>query len=556
MQPCSRNAPVMAKAAEETSESTPLLTSDAKGVGAAALQWCPLSTWAWSLRSKVPSGLLGSVCVTHFLLKGLMAGGGDEGLVGKPVEFLLGSMHVPAHELQGMITVGAVSPWVIKPLLGAISDIFPIYGYKKNPYMIIVTLIAVGAVINLGVGLMASKTAIVVSLFFISLQVASCTLLVDAKRSEVVKLQPSAGPDLVTFTEVGMNCGIVASALVTGPLIQHAGPRAPYFAALPIVIAPIALVFGNWLQDTRLEVGNRKPNFDVVRKNACLFGVGSLLLPLMLILATSSVAGLPQATIAVVAAVASLVVIGGYSLFIRPEISKPIMFYFIWRCLNVQLSGAFFYFFTDSPEAFPGGPNFSPVFYATVITVVAISGRMIGYMTARSLFGSWHYIRVLYLTMPLVCLAQLAFVPLLLRWNLLLGVPDVVWVLPCTFFDMLFRGWRHFPFSVLLLQATPKGLEASTMALNTGAANMGVTLSVFFGGFLMSSLNIMPAGHVDESAHFGRLWQAQVVAAFLPLLVMPLARYFLPQATQREGIICEHLGSATHGSVMERWCGV
>jgi hypothetical protein len=318
------------------------------------------------------------------------------------------------------------------------------------------------------------------------------------------------------------------------------------------VLAPLLLAFGDWLQDKRLEREHRKPNFEVVRKNASLFGVGSLLLPLMLLLAISSVADIPQTAIALVAATATAVIIGGYGLFIRPEIAKPVMYYFIWRCLNVQLSGALFYFFTDSPDAFPGGPHFSPFFYATGITVVAIAGRMVGYMSARSLFGNWHHTHVLYLTMPLVAMAQLALVPLLLRWNLCIGVPDVAWALPCVFFDMLFRGWRHFPFSVLLLQATPEGLEASTMALNTGAANMGVALSVFFGGLLLTSLNVIPAGHVDESPHFCAIWKAQVVAALLPLLVIPLAPYFLPRATQREGIIQEHLGSATHGCVAEQ----
>jgi len=174
-------------------------------------------------------------------------------------------------------------------------------------------------------------------------------------------------------------------------------------------------------------------------------------------------------------------------------------------------------------------------------------------MTAKVVFGDWHYARALYFSMPLAACMQLLFVPLMLRWNLTIGISDRVWCLTVTFLDMAARGWRHFPFSVMLLQATPKGLEASTLALNTGAANMGITLSVFFGSYILNSMKVAPAGHAGESVQFDGFWKAQVVAALLPLLVLPFLPMLMPRRSQNDTLILENPESATHGAPVDRF---
>lgn len=531
--------------AGEPCDTTPLISSKPRRAGPVA--------WVIDLQSRLPAHTLSSIFVTHHLLKGLVAGGGDEGLIGKPIEFLLGEQHVPAGQMQSLIQLGAVSPWILKPLFGALFDTVPIFGYRRRPWMAIVTLIAIPAVACLGTGIASTSHQIVIALFFCSLQVAACTLLVDARRSEVAKAQHGAGPELVTFTEVGMNAGIICSALIVGPLIAHAGPEVPYFVALAFVGLPLLLVFGDWLNDERLPEGERKPSLQILRKNPWLFAIGAMLLPMVLVLASGQYLEIGHQALALIAVGASLLIIGAYRLLIRPEISGPVVFYIMFRCMNVQLSGAFFYFYTDGVQEYPEGPHFSTLFYATVITSVAIAGRMCGYMTAKVVFGDWHYARALYFSMPLAACMQLLFVPLMLRWNLTIGISDRVWCLTVTFLDMAARGWRHFPFSVMLLQATPKGLEASTLALNTGAANMGITLSVFFGSYILNSMKVAPAGHAGESREFDGFWKAQVVAALLPLLVLPFLPMLMPRRSQNDTLILENPESATHGAPVDRF---
>jgi len=421
---------------------------------------------------------------------------------------------------------------------------------------VVLTVLSVVAISALGFHLAVTPWMIVVCLFFASLQVAGTTLLVEAKLSQVAKEQATLSPEIVAFKETCMNSGMIMSAILVGPLISYAGPRASYLLALPLVCLMLAIPMGNWLQEQRLSGEEDRVELATVRANPFLFGLGLLLLPLLLMLACGSAVHLSQHALTILAVVATVIVVGGYWAFIRPEISGPMVFYFIFRCMNLQINGALFYFLTDSPHAFPEGPHFTPFFYLTCITSIAIAGRMIGFITAKDMFGHWHYRNTLMATVPLVACTQMLLVPLLLRWNLALGVPDSIWVLGWTFVDMVARGWRQFPFSVLLLQATPRGLEASSLALNSGAVNFGMTLSFFFGSFALHFCHVRPTGDLAESAMFAGLWKVQAVVALLPMAVLPIAGLFLPQGKQVDALITEHPGSATHGAPVSRCCGV
>lgn len=537
----------------EPTETTPLKgTKDAGSNGDNCIQ--KKVGWARNLCQQLSWQLVGSIFITHFILKGIVAGGGDEGLIGKPVEFLLAELHVPASRLQALVSLSTTAPWVLKPLIGFLSDTIPICGYRKNSYILIMTVMASGAVFALAFSWADTQVTIVVAVFFASLQVAGATLLVDAKQSQVAKEHANLGPELIAFRETCMNSGVAISVLMLGPLIYYAGPRTPYCIALPLTALLLIIPAGNLLQEQRLTSEERLIDLRVIRANPHLFGLGVCLLPLLVALACGSLGGIPERALFAIAVAASLFVLLGYGVAIRPEISKPVIFYFIMRCLNLQINGALFYFFTNPPHALPGGPHFSPVYYVTAVTAVAVVGRMVGFITAKSVFSQWRYDRALLAAVPLVALTQMMLVPLILRWNLAIGIPDRVWVLIWAFCDMIARAWRQFPLSLVLLHATPKGLEASTLALNTSAVNMGMVLSFYFGGYVLHTLHVRPTGQPGEEGQFENLWRVQTLAALLPLLSLPLLPALMPRGTQVQALITENPGSATHGAPAEMCC--
>jgi len=123
-------------------------------------KWVRTLTEAYSWR------LLAIVVCTNHLLKGFVAGGGDEGLVGKPIEFIFSGMGVSASKMQ-MLKAAAIAPWALKPVIALLSDAVPIGGYKKMPYIVIFTMGSLVGCIMLGTGMAQSLPAIVGCLFLI-----------------------------------------------------------------------------------------------------------------------------------------------------------------------------------------------------------------------------------------------------------------------------------------------------------------------------------------------------------------------------------------------------
>merc|ERR1719191_648022 len=80
-----------------------------------------------------------------------------------------------------------------------------------------------------------------------------------------------------------------------------------------------------------------------------------------------------------------------FTFFMRKEIAGPIVFWFLLGMTSLNIDGATFYFYTDSPEAYPAGPHFTPYFYTAGIGLATFGGIFVGFATGDSLFTGWTY---------------------------------------------------------------------------------------------------------------------------------------------------------------------
>jgi len=512
---------------------------------------CDPCGWCQNLCDKHSWQLLGSTVVTHHLLKGFVAGGGDEGLLGKPVEFLLRAQNVPAARLQALQAVGT-APWVLKPIIGYLSDSMPLCGYKKAPYAIITTLIAIVAVACLGFQMVQHPSLIALCLFFAYLQIAAATLFVDAKQSEATKGNADLGPEYITFTMVGMNVGMFASLVIAGTLITYAGPHSAYLFALPFVALLLLPVCCNWLQEVKLAPDQSGFSLAAARRSPCVLTLSLILVPLVSALAIGSMMDFPSHILLYISLIASVMMLLGYLLLVRFEIGGPVAFSFGLRLANLHIDGAMFYFYTNTAEQYPAGPHFSPFFYVSCLGACAISGLIVGFISGNGMFKEMSYRRSMFITILLRSCTQLTLIPLLLRWNVAYGVPDAFYAPLVTFFDTMTCAWRQIPMSVLFLQATPLGLESSMSALNAGTSNLGIMISFFLGGFALVMMGVEPAGNPGESGEFANLWKVQAMAALLPVLTLVFLPFLIPSATQTEQLIVENKESTTHNAPFTR----
>jgi len=494
--------------------------------------------------------LLAMVVCTNHLLKGFVAGGGDEGLVGKPIEFLFADLGVPAGRLQ-MLKAAAIAPWALKPVIALLSDGVPLFGYKKMPYVVITSVFSFVAALCLGFGAATSVPAVVVCLFLIFLQVSCVDLLVEARQSEEVKQKASYGPQFFTFTWLGINVGQLGGVLMLGPIIHHLGPRVPFLLAAPVIALVLWPAICNFLGERPVPLEDRTVDFKMVRRHPVLCGLTLMMGSLTLLLLVSTFHMTELQTMCLALTMAALV-LGGFALFIRPEITCPVAFYFLLGMLSFNLDGALFYFYTDTADEFPPGPHFTAYFYTTGIGVVTFIGIMTGFLTGDIIFKSWSYRSVLAVTIVLRCLTQLAMIPVLLRWTVRLGIPDSLWVLTVTMADTIVFAWRWIPKQVMGAHLTPHGMETTMLGLTAGAFNVAMILSSYCGAYLLNSYGVVPAGRPHETAVFSNLWKVQLIAALAPCAMLFLLRPLVPSSTQTEALINERRESATHNSVYER----
>merc|ERR1719487_776311 len=102
-------------------------------------------------------------------------------LAGESARWVYKSYKVAGPSMQ--IYAGVVGlPWALKPIIGMVSDLCPIKGYNKAPYIVLSSLIGVLAFIMVGFGDTSIPIQVtVMGMFFIAMQSSVCDLLTEAK---------------------------------------------------------------------------------------------------------------------------------------------------------------------------------------------------------------------------------------------------------------------------------------------------------------------------------------------------------------------------------------
>jgi len=307
----------------------------------------------------------------------------------------------------------------------------------------------------------------------------------------------------------------------------------------------------NWLGETRLPVGERGLNFARITENPVLVGL-TLLMGSMVFMLMFGTFAFDETTLFIASIFVAIAGLTAFTLFMRWEIAGPVVFWFLLGLSSLNIDGAAFYFYTDSPDAYPAGPHFTPYFYTAGIGMATFGGIFVGFATGGSIFGSWSYRSLLFSTILLRAFTQLLMVPFFLRWNVKAGIPDHLWVMVSIALDTMVFAWRWIPKQVMGAHLTTKGNEATVLALNAGTFNLSMVLSSYVGGFMLHTYGIRPTGAPGEGLMFSSLWKAQVTAALMPLLVLGFLPWLIPAKTQTESLILEATDSATHNSPFER----
>ena len=474
---------------------------------------------------------------------------------GASADFLFRTYELQGPQLQVYKAIMGL-PWALKPIIGVVSDTLPIMGYKKAPYIIMVSLLAMGGFSYVAWSPDHSPLpAIVCGLIAGTLQSSVVDLLTEAKYSEKMREHTEYGPDLVTFVWSGVTIGGLFATGTVGLILQYGGgPKVVYMicaGAAAIIFIPTGM---GYLEEEKMTVREATAHTaKMVRRQPEIIFLAILMACSVMALGVSGVMFQNIRLNFILAVALGALVISSFGILLRPLISSMTIFAFLQTACSLSIEGATFYFFTNTPTQFPEGPHFSPFFYTTVMGLIAGVCGLIGLWSYNRYMKQWTYRSIYFVANLAVTVINLVGLVLYTRTNVRLGIPDKVFVLCGSVMQSLVLTWMWIPGVVMLAHLCPKGLEASMYALLAGCHNIGSSVAQYSGAFMLNQLGIQPKGAIGESAQFEDLWIAVTVSALLPLLSLALLPFCIPAKTQTEAILTDHPHSATVGSPWERF---
>jgi len=466
-------------------------------------------------------------------------------------QFVYRSYSVPAAEMQAYSAVTSL-PWALKPIIGLVSDIFPICGFNKAPYALLTSVGGTGAFLAIGLlpqGCMP-KSALVVCLFLCSLQISTADVLTQGKVTAKVNEAPTPGlrTGLLTFTWSGGDVCALIAVISSGFVIHYCGARFTYLIAGVPGATFIVLALRGCYEERRVsEEQLREIRLRFWRQvEACMLSV------LMLVGAVVIICSLTTTESYVVHGTVSLcvaaVVLLSFSLWLTPAIAKMNAFNFMSAVTSLSIDAASFYFFTDTEEQYPEGPHLSEFFFTTVRGAVQFGCSVLGIYTYQALSHGWTYRRWLIMATFLSAAVNILNIMMFRRININLGVSDEVWVIGTTALLSIVDKWRWMPRMVSICYMTPRGMEATFSALLMGCHNLGWSISANVGAMLLSCLGVSPQGAQQESAQFANLWIASAWISVVPPIVVMLLCLLAPDERQDVSLVSDAPDAATEGS--------
>lgn len=472
---------------------------------------------------------------------------------GQAESYVYKTYAVPAPRVQIYSGISNL-PWALKPVVGLVSDVMPIGGYHKAPYMI--GAVFVGSAAFLAVGAVPHSvlpvSLLVVCIFLQQSQLSVCDILAEARYAQQIQEVPAFGSHVLSFVWFGMNAGSVLGVLLSGLLLAHGSPKLPYLiSALPAAMVLIPLFYG-CLEEKMVrseEIAERRKKF-YAQKEACFL---SLLICVVCIGLTACGLISSSTRVNAIAATIAFFVVGFFfSVFLSPAIARFNLWSLLQTSLSLSTSGAAFYFMTDTEEQYKEGPHFTPLYYNSVIGTVGAVMSLVGVATFQRYFSTYRYRNLLLVTNIAFCLMNALDTVLFKRLNVSMGIPDHAFVLGTSCMQNVLMQWQWMPQVIILSYFCPRGMEATMYALLAGCHNLGNTIASCWGALLLEMLDVNPTGGVGESAQFENLWKASLLASLMPIITVVALFQFIPDVKQGDPVVDPN-AEATQGSLWRQY---
>lgn len=367
--------------------------------------------------------------------------------------------------------IGSVWDW--KPVWGLLTDVVPVAGYRRRPYFILSGLLSFISLLVLVMHYKVHSAIAVILLLLYTLGVTIADVTIDAEIAKKSRDKPTLAPDIQTLCSISAAVGAFTGFSTSGFTVHHLGPKNALGTLS--VSGVLFLLLGFSLHELRMSKHSLQRH-----------KVGKQLLRTCRTMWTT---------------------------ISCPAVWKPTLFMYISWASSPSISEGKFYWYTDQER----GLKFSQEFVGMSFAVGSI-GAFFGTLLYQNFLRNCSFRKILFWAQFLVFVGGTIDLFLVLRWNLIVYMPDSMFFL---FDEILINSvgrLKWIPQLVLCSKLCPAGIEGTFFALLMTVDNLGLLTASWGGAVLQHGLGI-------TREDYSNLWLAALIRNILRLL--PLALLFL-----------------------------
>ncbi len=362
----------------------------------------------------------------------------------------------------------AIIPWSIKPLYGLFSDVRPVFGLRRKPYLFLSGLLGAAGYFAMAL-VVTGFWGAVVSSFVSAMGFALADVIVDGIVAEKSKTQKEAGK-LQSICRGALLAGGIVVAYSSGVLVGAIGPRNVFLitGSLPLFTTLFSLVV--------IEGPQPESGFSM-RKAWRQFRAA-----------------------------------------LSPAVLWSAAFLFIWRA-TPSSGSAFNYYLIDEL-------HFTPEFFGRLALVSYVTG-LLGVIVFRKFLLNISLKKLFFWLMIASVVLSLPSIGLLYKWYEVIGVSPQFFAMADTLISGMLFELGFLPLLVLVARVCPKGIEATMFAVLASLMNIGLSVSDLGGAALTTTFDVHSATETIAADYHNLHWVMwiAILSSLLPLPLLP----FLPE---------------------------
>ncbi|KAI4376852.1 hypothetical protein MLD38_014565 [Melastoma candidum] len=378
-------------------------------------------------------------------------------------------------------------PWILKPVWGLLTDVFPVMGYNRRPYFVLAGVVGVISALTVS-WLSGLPVAIaLVCLIGLTAGLAIADVTIDACIAKNSISMSALAPDMQSLCSFCSSVGALIGYSTSGFFVHHIGAQGALgiLALPPALLIVLGFVIYELRSDNAVHHHPHKKKKLVEKLEAAVIGM--------------------RETIK------------------RPQVWKPSLFMYLSFSLSISTHEGQFYWYTN-PEA---GPGFSQEFVGMIYAIGALAS-IVGVLIYQKALKNRPFRSLLFWVQLLYGLSGMLDLVFVLRWNLALGIPDSFFVITEECVSRIVSRIRWMPMIVLSTRLCPSGIEGTFFALLMCIDSLGFLSSKWGGGMLLHAM------HVTRN-DFRNLWLVILIRNLLRLSTLGLI-FLIPRADQYEAL--------------------